>query len=74
MNFSELSQSAREIADRIEQMNANIAWLKSDTNRYATAKLSNIDEADYISVGEYDFEPPGLHSGRRTYHWLESLE
>jgi uncharacterized membrane protein YheB (UPF0754 family) len=33
MNFSELSQEAREIADRIEQMNANIQWLKNDTEK-----------------------------------------
>jgi len=33
MNFPELNRAAREIADRIEKMNANIEWLKSDTEK-----------------------------------------
>jgi hypothetical protein len=33
MNFYELSKEAREIQDRIEQMNANLEWLKADTER-----------------------------------------
>lgn len=33
MNFTQLNQEAREIQDRIEQMNTNIAWLKADTEK-----------------------------------------
>ncbi|WP_445631153.1 hypothetical protein [Nostoc sp. DSM 114167] len=33
MNFYEINKLSREIADRIEQMNADIAWLKKDTEK-----------------------------------------
>lgn len=36
MNFTQLSQQAREIADRIERMNANIQWLAEDTEKQFT--------------------------------------